>query len=732
MPLPTEFVEKVDKRTAHYLLSCLKQEEGYLTLHQDENDEHQQNQSYYKKLLLSFTRGGGLKKVSYKKSTLDTKSLLRWYSNGGLQSMPSAFRGALLRPMNVVDVDMCNAHPLILLNLCERYNVPHRYLEDYCENRDDLIERKEVTKVQAIKSLNKNTKMKGSAWFESYDTEIKLIQKAMIPHFPDLWEMAQKKKHNQEGRFIAYVCQYWENKILEHCVANFPFPVMTLMFDGFMFEGTASEGLLDVLSEMCSKEFDMNLHWAFKHHDRSIVIPDDFEYEECFHAEDDAVASEYILEQVEGRLFQYNGLIFYKEENEWIIDPSEIERKMCAFIMKANIRKPDGKPYSSNVNGTRHIWEAVKFQIPEKDIKPLCHSTTKGKLCFRNGVLDMRTGVLTPWEDCENIETPIIIQHDYVPHSTTEIKQRMFDKMFGDDVDTALHAFSRALGGYTEDKNWISYVGSRNCGKGSLYGLFSSAFGDYVKSWNVQACMYHVKKGADVNEVSRKLYWLIPHEFTRLAISQEVPTAEMNMKINSSLFKRFAGGEDKQIAKENYSIKDQHFIMDTTWCIFGNNSVVSDASDIYDHCVDISTAFEYLGTQAEIDAMPLNVRHKYILGDPHIKEWVKTPDAINACITLMVESFRETKVAIIHDRETSDDLKLIDELMLRYNVNLQDGRFVLLGTDVFKEFPDKKKVKAELASMGVEYKVMRTTTHPFYNKRCFFGLADKMDAVDNI
>lgn len=723
---PTEFVEKVNIREAYFLLSQLDTE--FFAVHNDQEPEYEFKLTHVKKILQTFTRGGGVKKTSYKKSVFDINGLLRWYANSGLQGIPAKFRGLLCKG-NYTDLDMRNAHPQILRNLCIKHNIPHRYLEDYCENRNDLIQRRQTTKVDALKSLNKAYKQKGTPWFNSFDMEIKAIQKALIPFYPDIWTMALKKsKTNHEGRFTSYVCQYFENKILEHVVKLCPFPVATLMFDGFMVEGKVGEGYLDVLTTQVFDEFGMDISWSFKEHDTSIVVPDDFEYEENFHAEDDSSAAKYVLDLLDGRIYKNEGLIYYKLENKWITNQSQIEEDVCQFIMSLNIRKMDGKPYSSNVSGTRHIYEALKFNIPVKNLRPILHSSTKCKICFRNGVLDLRTGVLSPWEECDDVETAVIVEHDFVPHSTSEVKHRMFSKMFGNDLVKALKSFSRAIAGHVEDKRWIYYLGSRNCGKGSLFSLLKSAFGDYVKGWNVASIMYHSKKGADIAEISRKLYWLLDHEYTRIAISQEVPDSKMNLKINGSLLKRLAGGGDEQVCRRNYDTHDQHIVLETTFLIFGNSGIECDSPDAFDECLEISTAFEYKSTQEEIDAEPLNQRHKYILGDPSIKEWVKNQDVINACISLMVESYSPDAVPIVRDREINDEVKLIDELLMRYEV----GRGELLGDDIFKEFSDKKKVKAELLSMGVEYKKMNTKTHRHHGKWCFFGIRDKADLVEDI
>ena len=57
------------------------------------------------------------------------------------------------------------------------------------------------------------------------------------------------------------------------------------------------------------------------------------------------------------------------------------------------------------------------------------------------------------------------------------IKKDILTPLFGADLDRALlHALSRAIAGYYEDKNFITYLGNRDCGKGIIDLLLRSSF----------------------------------------------------------------------------------------------------------------------------------------------------------------------------------------------------------------------------------------------------------------
>lgn len=53
----------------------------------------------------------------------------------GLQSINSKLRGRLVNGF-VQDIDMVNCSPTILVHLAKKYNIDHKYLLDYVNNRD--------------------------------------------------------------------------------------------------------------------------------------------------------------------------------------------------------------------------------------------------------------------------------------------------------------------------------------------------------------------------------------------------------------------------------------------------------------------------------------------------------------------------------------------------------------------------------------------------------------------
>ena len=61
----------------------------------------------------------------------------------------------------------------------------------------------------------------------------------------------------------------------------------------------------------------------------------------------------------------------------------------------------------------------------------------------------------------------------------------LFENLFGEDTIRSLNFLSRGIAGHFEDKNWATYLGNRDCGKGVLYDILKYGFGDYVQTFEL-------------------------------------------------------------------------------------------------------------------------------------------------------------------------------------------------------------------------------------------------------
>jgi hypothetical protein len=84
------------------------------------------------------------------------------------------------------DIDMCNAHPVILRYICKLHNIQCSHLEYYINNREECLkkfESREIGKIAYLTALNKDTLNRNKGLpveFKKYDVEIKQIQKQLV------------------------------------------------------------------------------------------------------------------------------------------------------------------------------------------------------------------------------------------------------------------------------------------------------------------------------------------------------------------------------------------------------------------------------------------------------------------------------------------------------------------------------------------------------------------------
>ena len=212
----------------------------------------------------------------------------RLFSNG-IQGLMREFRGFLMGD-TTTDIDMVNAHPVILRYICRKHKINCPNLEYYINNRDlvlssfDNLTRDEA-KTLFLKSLNNDKVMKNekNEIFRKFDNEIKKIQSEVvkIPDYKNIMEtVPTDKDYNIHGSKVNRVLCFYENKFLQEAVQVLQeqnFELSAYMFDGCMPYGNHYENreLLNIITERVNSNFEgLDLKWSYKPHETVIAIPD--------------------------------------------------------------------------------------------------------------------------------------------------------------------------------------------------------------------------------------------------------------------------------------------------------------------------------------------------------------------------------------------------------------------------------------------------------------------------
>ena len=180
----------------------------------------------------------GQKKVIYNQSKEDKN---RYFGGICLTSIKRIVRNSIM-PDNILDIDMENSHPRILLYLCEKYNIKHKNLIEYIDNREYFLNKisdnRKEAKTLILQMLNGGFKDKYSndkfinKFLKNFELEIKNIQNKMYEidnRFDD------KTIFNYKGKSLSRILLELENKILQVMVDFFQYKniqIFTLEYDG--------------------------------------------------------------------------------------------------------------------------------------------------------------------------------------------------------------------------------------------------------------------------------------------------------------------------------------------------------------------------------------------------------------------------------------------------------------------------------------------------------------------
>lgn len=279
----------------------------------------------------------------------------RLYSGNSIQNCTTDIRGFLCDGIST-DIDMKNAHPVILKQLCDNNNILCPYLSLYCNNRESCLEdvmrecncERNEAKKNILISTNKNKKIKTNCEFlKNYDKEIKTIQKKFleINDFGYIKDFA-KKEYNFEGSFINHVLCIHENQILsamrKFCEIN-KYEIQGLMFDGLMVYGNMDNDTLQLMQNYIHEntEFE-SIELSIKPHETTFTLPTDYKVKPKIYYEDlkrefeknNCKVDNYFICEKHGRKIEYkrDGFAILHEELQFYNPKTKGENKWEPFI----------------------------------------------------------------------------------------------------------------------------------------------------------------------------------------------------------------------------------------------------------------------------------------------------------------------------------------------------------------------------------------------------------------
>lgn len=687
----------------------------------------------------------------------------------------------LFQYLDWIDLDMIKGHPSMLLSVAKNNNIPLPAFEYYLQNFDNIVielsqfysTKEHLLSRDNIKDIFNMIIYGGglSTWVtkmnkdgielktkkyhkivQDFQNECRLLMDIVYKNNQALAKRVQGKCENEyelKARVMSYFCGTLENEILYvaykfliKCNAITPKKEISLEYDGLCFKRPEYMNLDEIISSLnqhITKKLNIDINFKFKSYDpvhvnqkiiklrKEMKIEKVETFNERIAVESDKQASDILYERLKDDLIYCESQLFYKNKNVWICG-KKVDDYILNFIFNSNIVKADDKgketPFCENLKSAKNIREAIYSKINTRDdavnIYEKFHSTTKGRIAFKDGVLDFIKNKFYEWNDIDfEYYTVNIIDRNFAEYYSNPnevdisyIQTQIIDNLFGGDATTALQFFARGIAGHTEDKHLARYIGNRDCGKGVFYDLMKSAFDNYVGVFEASNLLYERNNDG---EKSKKMYWMLDLQFMRIAISQEMPqivAGEKQKKIDGVLLKKICSGGDTIKARRNYDIVDTNFKVQCRPIMMCNDSLEVQPRDALEKCFDFHSAFSFK-SQSAIDKMRVDGVSEieissYKIAEPDIKPKCQTEAFGNAMVVLLLRNY-------INHEVTMNTNYIDDSAVSVKSVILKDFEITKYGNDrVTNTFMNewfknhlqlgisKKKFVIELLSFGIK------------------------------
>lgn len=436
-----------------------------------------------------------------------------------------------------------------------------------------------------------------------------------------------------------------------------------------------------------------------------------------------------IYERICDKFIYAQNVMFYKHGNIWINKPEDIIDTLKLFILNSDIYKSNEMsnliPYCENIKNVKNVLDGLfsklRMEKHDNNLYSKFHLSTKNKLCFIDGVLDFIKKKFILWKDVpkDTIYTTIIINRNYEEYFykpnrdfIDKWKNNVMGNLFDTKLQDVIEFLSRAITGNIQDKNFMSYCGNRDCGKGVLSDGIGASIGEYYKPFDIEnmLCKRENMKSSDLEKENK---WLLPLEFARIAISNETADNENNnikeaYKISNKVLKSVTGGDvlKGRLLREN----PRDFTIDATIIALGNSELTITGSDSMIHHLKTKGVKQFV-TQEKYDKERLEYGNEFVssysIRSETIKSDVLNVDYCNAFIHLMYENYKPIAITIKNDIEDDTEKSIRQLIFMNYTIT-KDDKDRIERTELYKLIgKDEKKILAELIQLNCNDKDLR-------------------------
>jgi hypothetical protein len=620
------------------------------------------------------------------------------------------------------ELDLENSHINLLCDIIDDYDINKKSnklqlpMQEYKNNRDSYLEqiqaeygvnRKQAKELFLIlsyggtfttwkKECNLSKSIKSNNFIKDFQNSIKDIihyiseEQTGNNFYKNILQLFQKikpsvQKERQQYSSLAVMLQDLETKIsyeIMEILKKDNIEVNVFLHDGIYIDNSNNEKINDEYIDKIQKHIFNKFKFNIKLKKKSVVrsVEDNIWFkkieklvdntEEYKLIETDKEASDYILDEyLNEQIYICDNVYYIKENFIWrsIAKIAYLKIILGRLISNIDIRiendNGDVKPYSQTCNGNNKIIDIVIKNIPEKrDLIKLFLSTTKKKLCFKNGVYCFINKKFFKWNDYNDvIYTLNVIDRNYNENVSQEtinnIDNKIWKQMFyNEDISYVKMCYSRAIAGMVSDKRWYVQIGQRNCGKSKLVNFFENSFGDdYIGITNANNFLTDNTS----NDEAKKNMWLMDIWNKRIVFSNEFKI-DKNVCVDGNKFKSIcSGGSDKVELRINHAdpvkLKPQLTLMMNL-----NDLPEIKPADAKSNMILISLPNQFV-QKDEFDETDTNLK----LADEGIDEFIENEENLDALIYDIIHSFVDERPSITENiinstNEYKDDTKEID------------------------------------------------------------------------
>lgn len=510
----------------------------------------------------------------------EKNELGRLYAKGdlGLQAFPFDIRNPLI-DKNYWDVDMENAHYVLLAKLGDDWGVKTDAIHSYILNRTEELKKvsdnRSVAKTAFLKvAYGGNIKLHSEFYSDDgiapegdatllrkIEAEMKVIVDLCWTKYSQFQKIV-KNRPNPKFSLFALILQTEERKCLMAMIEYLKTQKRyfgILIHDGggvqkLPHEESFPTELLVGCEAAILKATGYSHRIVHKPYKHSFVVKGDGMVDPSVLVNDSFAAREF-AKLCGSNIVLDTGVVwvFDNTTGMWSCDEMHVRRLITNYGPKLIWKQmgADGVrvfDYSGKVKATKDLMIKLPDILPRQD--GYFHnriSSDVGKLLFPDGIYDFMTG-----EFVERFDPNIVFRHA-MPRKfpkrdmekIAELEKLLFADAFADldHASTLRHSLMRAAIGDYKRRIMTIGLGLTASGKGSLATLVKNAFGEYCCSFNGNSM---IGRSYDV-ESSRELTWVIDIASRRFAMSSEIKTREDDGKrsalaIDGNMLKNVVSG----------------------------------------------------------------------------------------------------------------------------------------------------------------------------------------------